>query len=64
MRCKEYIFKLSSGQLAEAGVGVRLVARSHYLLCKRCRAFTRNHQKLDGILATYRQQLQQPDGQE
>lgn len=63
MRCKEYIFRLTSGQLAESGLGVKLAARYHCLLCPRCRRFTRNNRQLDKLLDGYRQHLKQPDQQ-
>lgn len=53
MNCKDYIFKLTSGQLEEAGWLVRTQAAQHRMICRRCRAFTRNDQALDGILAGY-----------
>lgn len=62
MKCKEYIFKLSSGQLAEAGMLDRLKAAEHRLRCRHCRAFTRNDAMLDGILAGYQaHQVGSPD---
>lgn len=54
MRCKEYIFKLTSGQLDNAPLSVKLEARAHRMICKYCRAFTRNDQMLQQILAEYR----------
>lgn len=57
MKCKEYIFKLTSGQLAEAGRIERLQAFQHRLICRRCRAFTRNDAKLDAALDAYRSHL-------
>ena len=37
MRCKEYIFKLTSGQLAEAEWPERFGAAQHRLTCRHCR---------------------------
>lgn len=54
MSCKTYIFKLTSGQLKEAGLVETLWAAQHRLMCRRCRAFARNDKKLDGLLAGYR----------
>lgn len=57
MTCQEYIFKLTSGQLEEAGTVERLWAVQHRLMCSRCRAFTRNDQRLDDIMQAYKEQL-------
>lgn len=61
MSCREYIFKLTSGQLRDAPLALRTEAALHRTVCKYCRAFTRNDAVLDGILDRYRQNLQQPD---
>lgn len=57
MTCQDYIFKLTSGQLEEAGTVERLWAVQHRLMCSRCRAFTRNDQRLDDIMQAYKEQL-------
>jgi anti-sigma factor ChrR (cupin superfamily) len=57
MKCQEYIFKLTSGQLDEADVATRLQAAQHRLTCRHCRAFTRNDARLDQILADYQAHL-------
>lgn len=59
MDCQSYVFQLTSGQLKDAGWLGRLQAAQHRLICHRCRAFTRNDQRLDGILQAYREQLTQ-----
>ncbi len=61
MTCQDYIFKLSSGQLDEAGRLDSLRASHHRLVCRRCRAFTRNNARLDDILADYKEKLTKPD---
>jgi hypothetical protein len=61
MTCKDYIFKLTSGQLAEAGRVERLWAAQHRLICRHCRAFTRNDRRLDDILQGYKAHLSTPD---
>ena len=61
MKCREYIFKLTSGQLQNAPKALRLEAAMHRMMCKYCRTFTRNDAKLDSVLAGYRQSLQRPD---
>lgn len=57
MTCQNYIFKLTSGQLEEAGTVERLWAVQHRMMCSRCRAFTRNDQRLDDIMQAYKEQL-------
>lgn len=57
MKCKEYVFKLTSGQLDDAPVGERMQANLHRMVCKYCRAFTRNDAKLDAVLEGYREQV-------
>lgn len=61
MTCREYIFILSSGQLEQASPGMRMQAVAHRMICRKCRAFTRNDRALDGLLEDYRQRLRQPD---
>lgn len=53
MKCREYIFKLTSGQLAQAGLLDQLEATAHRWSCRHCRAFTRNDEALDRILTGY-----------
>lgn len=60
MKCKEYIFKLSSGQLRGAATSERLWAFQHRLICRRCRAFTKNDATLDRVLEAYRNGLLTP----
>lgn len=57
MKCKQYIFLLTSGQLQEASRGVRLEAAMHRMLCRYCRTFARNDARLDELLDDYRQHL-------
>lgn len=59
MKCKQYIFQLTSGQLADAPLGVKLEARLHRLQCRHCRAFTRNNQALQTVLDAVRERAQQ-----
>ena len=61
MKCKEYVFKLTSGQLDGAPLDERLQAKLHIAICKYCRAFTRNDAKLDAMLADYKADLTRPD---
>ena len=61
MKCKEYIYRLTSGQLAQAGLVEKLWAAQHRMICKRCTAFTRNDARLSDIVQGYREHLAQPD---
>lgn len=61
MTCKDYIFKLTSGQVHDAGRFERLLALQHRLMCSRCRAFTKNDERVSEILDRYREQLLKPD---
>ena len=63
MKCRQYLFKLTSGQLDEATPGERMQARLHLLICSRCRGFTRNDAALDAILRGWREQMQTPETQ-
>lgn len=58
MSCKTYIEQLTSGQLAQGSLTDKLWATQHRLICRRCRAFTRNNAVLDQVLAHYRENLQ------
>ena len=58
--CKQYVFQLSSGQLAEGGLGMRLQAGYHRMSCRHCRAFTRNDQALSAILTAARERAMGP----
>lgn len=58
MKCRDYIFQLTSGQAEEAGPAAKLAAWQHRMICFRCRAFTRNDQALKDMLSGYKDQLQ------
>lgn len=58
MKCKDYIFELTSGRLEEGGWWLQTQARTHRLLCVRCRAFTHNDQALRDALKARSTQLQ------
>ncbi len=64
MNCRDYIFKLSSGQLPDASTGERLGAALHRLSCRSCRRFTHNDAVLGHILGAYRDHVQRPDDSE
>jgi hypothetical protein len=59
--CKHYVFKLTSGQLEQAGLLERLGAAVHRLLCRPCAEFTRNDRSLDELLNRYRQHIHGDD---
>lgn len=61
MTCKDYIFKLTTGQLKQAPLSLRLEAGLHRALCRYCRTFTRNDARLDQALAQYRDTLNDTD---
>jgi hypothetical protein len=64
MNCQTYIFKLSSGQLEEAGTVERLWATQHRLMCGKCRAFTKNDAQLTRIMAEHQQRAWAPESGE
>lgn len=61
MKCREYIFMLTSGRLQEAPAALRMEAGLHRLMCRRCRAFTCNDHRLDGMLDDYREALKRDE---
>ncbi len=60
MKCRDYIFQLTSGQLEEAGTATQMAAWQHRMICFRCRAFTRNDRALQDMLKGYGEHLQTP----
>jgi hypothetical protein len=61
MKCREYIFLISSGKIDDVAVAVRLEAGMHRLICKYCRGFSRNNKQLDKMLAAYRAELKKSE---
>ena len=61
MKCREFIFLQTSGQLGEARFGMRSAATVHRWMCVKCRGFARNDAILDGVLGDWRQRLTQAD---
>lgn len=61
MKCREYVFLLTSGRLKEAPAALRLEAGMHRLLCRYCRAFARNDHRLDTLLDDYREALRRDE---
>lgn len=59
--CRRFSDLVASGELDEAGWLTRAQAGQHRLMCRRCRAFERNDQLLDGILQAHRERLQRPE---
>ena len=60
MKCKDYIFKLTSGQLDQATGFEHLLAWQHRMMCSRCRAFTHNDARLNDLLRSYQERLFTP----
>lgn len=60
MKCKEFVYLLTSGQMKNATPVVRLDAFMHTAMCKRCRIFKANDQRLEGLLKDYRDGLVAP----
>lgn len=58
MKCKQYIFLLTSGQLKTGSTALRIEAGVHRMLCRYCRTFTRNDARLDDLLEAYREAIQ------
>lgn len=56
--CRDYIFLLTSGQLEDASVALRLRAAHHRLICRHCRAFTTNDEVLDRIIGQHKARLE------
>ena len=50
MKCRDYIFTLTSGQLQEASSLQRIWIKKHLLICRYCRRFTHNDRQLSDIL--------------
>lgn len=50
MKCKRFIFSLTSSRLSDAGFFTRLNAKVHCLICPRCRAFKNNDDKVTQIV--------------
>ena len=64
MKCREFVFLQSSGQLTDAAgadPGTRARARLHRWMCSACRAFARNDEALDQVLDGWRGRLQPPE---
>ncbi len=57
MKCRDYIFSLTSGQLHNASPLKRTWIKKHLLICQYCRRFTKNDKKLDLILHTQKERL-------
>jgi len=59
--CQRFVFLLTSGELDESGWLTRLQAGHHRLVCRHCRAFAANDQRLDDIVRAQRERWLQPD---
>jgi hypothetical protein len=61
VKCREFIFLQTSGQLGEARFGMRSAATLHRWMCVKCRSFARNDAVLEGVLGEWRQRLTRAD---
>ena len=57
MKCKQYIFLLTSVQLKTGSTTLRIEAGVHRMMCRYCRTFTRNDARLDNLLEDYREAI-------
>lgn len=55
LRCDEFVFVQSSGQIHEMGAFKKVQTLSHVWVCRNCRNFRRN----DALLSRFVQQLKQ-----
>lgn len=55
MKCREYIFLLTSDQLTHANYLKAIEAVAHRFICRQCRRFTRNDEMLLKLLAQQRE---------
>ena len=59
--CRRFTDLVASGELDESGWLTRLQAGQHRWVCRRCRTFALNDQRLDDILRAHRARLMDPD---
>ncbi|MGC4061095.1 MAG: hypothetical protein QM749_09860 [Aquabacterium sp.] len=64
MKCKEYVFLLSSGKMAESPAATRLAGAVHKLTCRHCRAFTSNDEALSRIIGEMKRRVERPRGED
>ena len=57
MKCKRFVFTLTSGQLANAGFVDKLQSKLHYLICPYCRAFKHNDDKISKIIGNVKKRM-------
>lgn len=56
MKCREYVFLLTSGQLAQRGNPLqRSIAAAHWVSCPSCRRFTHNDRTLSRVVRVQKQ---------
>jgi hypothetical protein len=58
MVCKDFIFKLTSGQLALSGLKDQFIAYVHTFICSNCRHFKRNDRIIGRYIANYREEIE------
>ncbi|AZR92486.1 hypothetical protein BBB39_00925 [Bordetella trematum] len=54
MKCRDYVFGLTSGQWEDAAWPTRLASGLHRAMCVRCRRFSANDARLLALAARYR----------
>ncbi len=54
MKCRDYVFGLTSGQWDRAAWPLRLAGGLHRMMCMRCRRFSANDARLLALAARYR----------
>lgn len=60
MKCKEFVFLVSSGQMPQAPTATRMAGRMHRYMCGHCRAFEANDQALSRTLNGMRERQWPP----
>lgn len=57
MKCQQYVFLVSSGQLTRASTTQKGLAKAHYLMCPNCRNFTKNDALLTRVVQAHKQKM-------
>nr|WP_315228050.1 hypothetical protein [uncultured Limnohabitans sp.] len=62
MRCKDFVFLQSSGQINEMGQVKKTMALSHVWMCGACRTFRHNDELLSRYLMQFKANLLEDQG--
>lgn len=62
MRCKEFVFLQSSGQINELGWAQKSMTLSHAWICGACRAFRNNDELISRYLTQFKADLLEDQG--